>query len=273
MERSLLVEPTGDLYVLVQVAADERFIRDGEDLITVLDVPAPIAALGAKLEVSSLSGPQPVEVPAGTQPGAVILLRGQGMPVLRRPGRSGDLKVGVGAIRVVPPEEATFRVSCSVPEDALGAAGPVTCPHPLGLASTAMTCSVVLADPGGGAAGQGFCRRLGAPAPPAAGAYATTCTVPADSDGATCAGLSPSQLIRLQGPPDPDAPPATALSEETTPTTGTDVGLLRCGPPEADGSRTCTGAAPAATTTTAPATYRCIEAQDTRQLTCVSALG
>ena len=193
------------------------------------------------------------------------------------PGDGGrlalDLKVGVGAIRVVPPEEATFRVSCSVPEDALGAAGPVTCPHPLGLASTAMTCSVVLADPGGGAAGQGFCRRLGAPAPPAAGAYATTCTVPADSDAATCAGLSPSQLIRLQGPPDPDAPPATALSEETTPTTGTDVGLLRCGPPEADGSRTCTGAAPAATTTTAPATYRCIEAQDTRQLTCVPALG
>jgi molecular chaperone DnaJ len=90
--------PPGDLYVLVRVAADERFVRDGEDLITVLDVPAPQAALGATLEVSTLGGPQPVEVPAGTQPGAVLLLRGQGMPVLRRPGRNGDLKVVVNVV-------------------------------------------------------------------------------------------------------------------------------------------------------------------------------
>src|SRR3954452_959629 len=90
--------PAGDLYVLVSVRADERFVRDGEDLITVLDVPAPQAALGATLDVPTLSGPQPVEVPAGTQPGEVILLRGQGMPVLRRPGRNGDLKVVVNVL-------------------------------------------------------------------------------------------------------------------------------------------------------------------------------
>lgn len=90
--------PPGDLYVLVRVAPDERFIRDGEDLITVLDVPAPLAALGTALEVPTLDGPQPVEVPAGTQPGAVVLLRGKGMPVLRRPGRNGDLKVVVNVV-------------------------------------------------------------------------------------------------------------------------------------------------------------------------------
>ncbi|MFL5843076.1 MAG: molecular chaperone DnaJ [Solirubrobacteraceae bacterium] len=88
----------GDLYVLVRVRPDERFVRDGEDLITVLDVPAPLAALGARLEVDTLSGLQPVEVAAGTQPGAVVLLRGQGMPVLRRPGRNGDLKVVVNVV-------------------------------------------------------------------------------------------------------------------------------------------------------------------------------
>jgi molecular chaperone DnaJ len=88
----------GDLYVLVRVVADERFVRDGEDLITVLDVPAPTAALGATLEIETLNGPQPVEVPAGTQPGAVVVLRGLGMPVLRRPGRSGDLKVVVNVV-------------------------------------------------------------------------------------------------------------------------------------------------------------------------------
>jgi molecular chaperone DnaJ len=90
--------PPGDLYVLVRVRPDEHFLRDGEDLITALDVPAPLAALGVTLEVPTLSGPQPVEVPAGTQPGAVILLRGQGMPVLRRPGRNGDLKVVINVV-------------------------------------------------------------------------------------------------------------------------------------------------------------------------------
>jgi molecular chaperone DnaJ len=88
----------GDLYVLVSVRADERFVRDGEDLITVLDVPAPQAALGATLEVPTLNGPHPVELPAGTQPGEVLLLRGEGMPVLRRPGRNGDLKVVVNVV-------------------------------------------------------------------------------------------------------------------------------------------------------------------------------
>ena len=38
--------PPGDLYVLVRVREDERFLRDGDDLVTVVDVPAPLAALG-----------------------------------------------------------------------------------------------------------------------------------------------------------------------------------------------------------------------------------
>ena len=42
--------PAGDLYVLVGVREDERFVREGDDLITALDVPAPVAALGAELE-------------------------------------------------------------------------------------------------------------------------------------------------------------------------------------------------------------------------------
>ena len=90
--------PAGDLYVLVRVAPDPRFLRDGEDLVTALDVPAPLAALGASLEVPTLAGPEPVEVPAGSQPGDVLLLRGKGMPVLRRPGRNGDLKVVVNVV-------------------------------------------------------------------------------------------------------------------------------------------------------------------------------
>ena len=73
------------------VKAHEHFLRDEHDLVTVLDVPAPLAALGAKLEVPTLEGPEDVHVRPGTQPGETIELRGRGMPVLRRPGRRGDL--------------------------------------------------------------------------------------------------------------------------------------------------------------------------------------
>ena len=90
--------PPGDLYVLVQVEPDERFLRDGDDLVTVLDVPAPIAALGATLTAPSLDGDVDVEVAPGTQPGAVVTVGGKGMPRLRRPGRHGDLRVVVNVV-------------------------------------------------------------------------------------------------------------------------------------------------------------------------------
>ncbi len=89
--------PPGDLYVLVRVPPDERFVREGDDLITVLDVPAPTAALGATLDAPTLEGTTPVQVPAGTQPGAVLTVRGQGMPSLRG-GRRGELRVVVNVL-------------------------------------------------------------------------------------------------------------------------------------------------------------------------------
>ncbi len=85
--------PPGDLYVLVSIAPDERFLRDGDDLVTVLDVPAPLAALGTTMPVVSLDGDLEVDVKAGTQPGDVFTLRGHGMPRLRRTGKRGDLRV------------------------------------------------------------------------------------------------------------------------------------------------------------------------------------
>jgi molecular chaperone DnaJ len=84
--------PPGDLYVLVRVADDERFLRDGNDLVTVVDVPAPAAALGTTLTVPTLDGEEEIEVPQGTQPGTVVTLRGRGMPALGR-SRRGDQQV------------------------------------------------------------------------------------------------------------------------------------------------------------------------------------
>ncbi|HEY1597189.1 MAG TPA: molecular chaperone DnaJ [Thermoleophilaceae bacterium] len=89
--------PPGDLYVLVRVTPDERFVRDGNDLVTVVDLPAPQAALGAKVSVPTLDGDEEIEIEAGTQPGSVINLRGKGMPSLRR-GRRGDQRVVVNVM-------------------------------------------------------------------------------------------------------------------------------------------------------------------------------
>jgi molecular chaperone DnaJ len=89
--------PAGDLYVLVRVREDERFVREGDDLIAALDVAAPLAALGATLETPTLEGTAEIEVPAGTQPGEVLTLRGEGVPGLRR-GRRGDLRVVVNVV-------------------------------------------------------------------------------------------------------------------------------------------------------------------------------
>jgi len=114
--------PPGDLYVSVSVRADERFVREGDDLITVLDVPAPLAALGATLEVDTLEGSVAVEFAAGTQPGEVITLRGAGMPGLRR-GRKGDLRVVINVIvprRLSAEQRALMeRVNESLSEDNL----------------------------------------------------------------------------------------------------------------------------------------------------------
>jgi molecular chaperone DnaJ len=89
--------PDGNLYVLVRVRPDERFLREGDDLVTALDVPAPLAALGASLEVPTLEGSTQIDLPAGTQPGEVLTVRGEGMPALRR-GRKGNLRVLVNVV-------------------------------------------------------------------------------------------------------------------------------------------------------------------------------
>jgi molecular chaperone DnaJ len=97
--------PPGDLYVLVRVTEDERFLRDGNDLVTVLDVPAPAAALGATMTVETLDGEERIEIAPGTQPGAVVTLRGRGMPTIGR-GRRGDQRV---VLNVVIPRKLSGR--------------------------------------------------------------------------------------------------------------------------------------------------------------------
>jgi len=90
--------PAGDLYVLVRVRPDERFIREGDDLITVVDVPAPAAALGTNVTVPTLEGDEEIQIEPGTQPGELITLKGRGMPALRRGRGGGDQIVVVNVV-------------------------------------------------------------------------------------------------------------------------------------------------------------------------------
>ncbi len=82
----------GHAFVVVRVRPDSRFLREGDDLHTALRLTMTEAALGTTATVSTLGGDVELEVPPGTQPGEVRVLRGQGMPTLRGPGR-GSLYV------------------------------------------------------------------------------------------------------------------------------------------------------------------------------------
>ena len=86
--------PSGDMYVKVRVKEDPELMRDGDDLIHRLRINFVEASLGTEAEVPTLEGVTGVRVEPGTQPGATITLRGEGMTRLRRRGR-GDLKVVV----------------------------------------------------------------------------------------------------------------------------------------------------------------------------------
>lgn len=88
---------SGDLYVLVHVADDERFRREGADLVSVVEVPATDAMLGTTVTVPTLDGDQELEIDPGTQPGERRVLRGRGLPSLRS-SRRGDQHVFVNVI-------------------------------------------------------------------------------------------------------------------------------------------------------------------------------
>src|SRR5438477_9533 len=82
----------GDAYVRVRVRPDPRFVREGDDVFSTVDLNIVQAALGANVSVETLEGPVELEFPPGTQPGEVRVLRGRGMPVLQGFGR-GDHRV------------------------------------------------------------------------------------------------------------------------------------------------------------------------------------
>lgn len=79
----------GDLYVLIRVRSDARFEREGADLRSTVTVPVLDAILGADKEVETVRGNVTLRIPEGTQPGSVLRIKGQGLPLLSS-SRTGD---------------------------------------------------------------------------------------------------------------------------------------------------------------------------------------
>jgi molecular chaperone DnaJ len=74
--------PQGDLLIVIEVETHPLFERNGDDVLLVLGISFPQAALGAEIEVPTLDGTAALEVPAGTQSGDVLRLPGRGIPRL-----------------------------------------------------------------------------------------------------------------------------------------------------------------------------------------------
>jgi molecular chaperone DnaJ len=89
--------PAGDLYVDIELEQDEHFQREGHDLVTREQLRFAQAALGAQRKIELPDGVEvKFDVPAGTQPGTVITIKGKGMPVVNQRDARGSLHVVVG---------------------------------------------------------------------------------------------------------------------------------------------------------------------------------
>ncbi|MFN2627898.1 MAG: molecular chaperone DnaJ [Gaiellaceae bacterium] len=93
----LLGGGSGDVYVLVHVKPDARFVREGNDIFSTAEATITQAALGATLSIPTLEDEVELELRPGTQPGEVVVLAGKGMPVLQGFGR-GDHRVLVNVL-------------------------------------------------------------------------------------------------------------------------------------------------------------------------------
>lgn len=90
-ENGALGGGAGDLYLKIKVAPDPRFKRKGDDLYTNVNVDLYTAVLGGQVKVDTLSGSVNLKIPAGSQNGQSIRLKGKGMPKLHKSGEYGDL--------------------------------------------------------------------------------------------------------------------------------------------------------------------------------------
>jgi molecular chaperone DnaJ len=81
----------------VHVRPDPRFVREGDDVYSQVELTMTQAALGATVTLPTLDGETELDLAPGTQPGHVVVLRGKGMPSLQGFGR-GDQRILVNVL-------------------------------------------------------------------------------------------------------------------------------------------------------------------------------
>jgi len=86
--------PQGDLYVFLTVKEHEFFERDADDLYIEVPISFSLATLGGSIKVPTIHGEAKVKVPAGTTPGTLLRLKGEGLPRLRS-SSNGDAYVKI----------------------------------------------------------------------------------------------------------------------------------------------------------------------------------
>ncbi|WP_288503422.1 molecular chaperone DnaJ [uncultured Cloacibacillus sp.] len=97
--------PAGDLFILTEVMPDSRFTRKGDDLNTTVEISFPQAALGSEIKVDTFDGTEKLDIPAGTQAGSKLRIRGRGMPRLKGKG-NGDMNI---LVKVKVPKNLTAK--------------------------------------------------------------------------------------------------------------------------------------------------------------------
>ncbi|MFH1358202.1 MAG: molecular chaperone DnaJ [bacterium] len=89
--------PPGDLYVYIGVKPHDEFEREGDHILSEIQVPFPTLSLGCELDVNTIDGKSKLKIKAGTQSGAVLKLKHKGVANVRS-GRRGDHLILVQAV-------------------------------------------------------------------------------------------------------------------------------------------------------------------------------
>src|SRR3990172_6698590 len=83
--------PPGNLYISINVKSHQFFKRRENDVLLNLDINTAQAPRAADVNIPTVDGPAPLKIPAGTQPGKILRMRGKGVPQLRGNGRGDQL--------------------------------------------------------------------------------------------------------------------------------------------------------------------------------------
>src|SRR5688572_4932157 len=97
-------ELRGDLYIAIRVLPHLRYRREGDNIFQSETTDVFVALLGGEKEITTLAGKLKIKIPAGTQPGKILRMKGKGMPVYNKPGAFGDLLL---QLQVQLPEKLT----------------------------------------------------------------------------------------------------------------------------------------------------------------------